>query len=184
MTTEYPRRSVLKATAITAGVGLLGRFAQAGELTASDYQSLDAWAMAEAVHRGELSPEALLEAALTRKALVDPRIGAVNMLHEEYARALLARRRAAGQQARGALAGVPLLLKDLNTSLQDTITSNGSRFFKNAAPATATSTLIARYEHAGAVPFGKTTCPEFGLTTTTESLAWGCLLYTSPSPRD
>ena len=89
MTTEYPRRSVLKATAITAGVGLLGRFAQAGELTASDYQSLDAWAMAEAVHRGELSPEALLEAALTRKALVDPRIGAVNMLHEEYALSLI-----------------------------------------------------------------------------------------------
>jgi len=173
MTSQYPRRTVLKATAITAGIGLLGRFAQAGELSAADYQSLDAWAMAEAVRRGELSPEALLDAALARKALVDQQVGSVNMLHEDYARTLLARRRAAGQQAIGALAGVPLLLKDLNTSLQGTITSNGSRLFKNAPPASQTSTLIARYERAGAVPFGKTTCPEFGLTTTTESLAWG-----------
>ena len=175
MTATYPRRTVLKATAIAAGASLLGRFAsvQAGELSAADYQSLDAWAMAEAVRKGELTPEALLDAALARHALVNPKVQAVNMLHQEYARTLLAQRRAAGQAAQGALAGVPLLLKDLNTYLQGTSTSNGSRLFKDAPPAALTSTLIARYERAGAVPFGKTTCPEFGLTTTTESLAWG-----------
>lgn len=173
MTTEIPRRTVLKATAIAAGVSLFGRFAQAGELSAADYQSLDAWAMADAVRRGELTAEALLNAALARNALVDPQVRAVNMLHEDYARNLLAQRRVAGHQAQGALAGVPLLLKDLNTYLQGTSTSNGSRLFRNAPPASHTSTLIARYERAGAVPFGKTTCPEFGLTTTTESLAWG-----------
>ena len=175
MTTEYPRRTVLKATAIAAGASLLGRFSsvRAGELSASDYQSLDAWAMAEAVRKGDLSPEALLEAALARHALVNPKVQAVNMLHLDYARTLLAQRRAAGHAAQGALAGVPLLLKDLNTYLPGTTTSNGSRLFKDAPPATITSTLIARYERAGAVPFGKTTCPEFGLTTTTESLAWG-----------
>ncbi|MNQ88792.1 6-aminohexanoate-cyclic-dimer hydrolase [compost metagenome] len=68
---------------------------------------------------------------------------------------------------------MPILLKDLNTYLQGTSTSNGSRLFKDAPPATFTSTLISRYETAGAVPFGKTTSPEFGLTTTTESLLWG-----------
>ncbi|MGE8408061.1 MAG: amidase [Pseudomonas sp.] len=175
MTTDYPRRTVLKATAVVAGASLLGRFAsvQAGELSASDYQSLDAWAMAEAVRKGELTAETLLAAALARNALVGPKVKAVNMLHEDYARNLLTQRRAAGQLAAGALAGVPLLLKDLNTYLQGTSTSNGSRLFKDAPPAAHTSTLIARYERAGAVPFGKTTCPEFGLTTTTESLAWG-----------
>lgn len=175
MTTEYPRRTVLKATAIAAGASLLGRFSsvRAGELSASDYLSLDAWTMAEAVRKGDLSPEALLEAALARHALVNPKVQAVNMLHLDYARTLLAQRRAAGHAAQGALAGVPLLLKDLNTYLLGTTTSNGSRLFKDAPPATITSTLIARYERAGAVPFGKTTCPEFGLTTTTESLAWG-----------
>jgi len=172
---SWSRRHVLKAGAVGLGAGLLGRFAEAATrgLSASDYQGLDAWSMAEAVRAGSLSGEELLAAALARHAAVNPRVGAVNMLHEAYARALLARRRAAGDSAKGALAGVPLLLKDLNTYLQGTPTTHGCRLFRDAPPASVTSTLIARYEQAGAVPFGKTTCPEFGLTTTTESLLWG-----------
>ncbi|MCX2900574.1 amidase [Pseudomonas mandelii] len=173
--TDWPRRSVLKAGAVAIGVGLLGRFADARAqgLAASDYQSMDAWAMSQAIRSGELSAEDLLAAALSRYNEVNARINAVNMLHEDYARTLLAQRRAAGSHDQGSLAGVPLLFKDLNTSLQGTITSNGSRFFKDSPAAARTSTLIARYQQAGAVPFGKTTSPEFGLTTTTESLAWG-----------
>lgn len=174
-TTGWPRRSVLKAGAVAVGVGLLGRFAEvrAQGLSAGDYQAMDAWAMSQAIRSGELSADELLAAALARYNEVNPRVNAVNMLHEAYARDVLARRRAAGTLNQGALAGVPLLIKDLNTGLQGTVTSNGSRMFKDSPPAARTSTLIARYEQAGAVPFGKTTCPEFGLTTTTESLAWG-----------
>ncbi|VVM68562.1 6-aminohexanoate-cyclic-dimer hydrolase [Pseudomonas fluorescens] len=174
-TTDWPRRSVLKAGAVAIGVGLLGRFADARAqgLAASDYQSMDAWAMSQAIRSGELTAEDLLAAALSRYSEVNARINAVNMLHEAYARTLLAQRRSAGSHNQGPLAGVPLLFKDLNTSLQGTITSNGSRLFKDSPPAAHTSTLIARYQQAGAVPFGKTASPEFGLTTTTESLAWG-----------
>lgn len=174
-TPGWPRRSVLKAGAVAVGVGLLGRFAEvrAQGLSASDYQAMDAWAMSQAIRSGELSAEELLAATLARYNEVNPRVNAVNMLHEAYARDLLARRRTAGTLNQGALAGVPLLIKDLNTGLQGTVTSNGSRMFKDSPAAARTSTLIARYEQAGAVPFGKTTCPEFGLTTTTESLAWG-----------
>ena len=168
---SWPRRSVLKAGALAAGVGLLGRFAdaRAAGLSDRDYQGLDAWAMSEAVRKGELSGEDLLAAALARCSAVNPKVKAVNMLHEDYARALLKQ----GGQAQGALAGVPILVKDLNTYLKGTVTSNGSRLFKDAPAAARTSTLISRYEQAGALPFGKTTCPEFGLTTTTESLLWG-----------
>lgn len=171
----WPRRSVLKAGAAAVGIGLLGRWADAcaAGLSASEYQTMDAWAMSQAVRSGALSAEDLLAAALARCSAVNPKVNAVNMLHEDHARSLLDRRRAAGTHSQGALAGVPLLIKDLNTPLQGTITSNGSRLFKDSPPATQTSTLISRYEQAGAVPFGKTTCPEFGLTTTTESLAWG-----------
>ena len=174
-TPGWPRRSVLKAGAVAVGVGLLGRFAEvrAQGLSASDYLAMDAWAMSQAIRSGELSAEELLAATLARYNEVNPRVNAVNMLHEAYARDVLARRRTAGTLNQGALAGVPLLIKDLNTGLQGTVTSNGSRMFKDSPPAARTSTLIARYEQAGAVPFGKTTCPEFGLTTTTESLAWG-----------
>ncbi len=173
--TGWPRRSVLKAGAVAVGVGLLGRYAsaRAAGISASDYQAMDAWAMSQAIRSGELSAEDLMAAALARYNEANPKVNAVNMLHEGYARTLLAQRRAAGTENRGALAGVPLLLKDLNTSLQGTITSNGCRMFKDSPPASRTSALISRYEQAGAVPFGKTTCPEFGLTTTTESLAWG-----------
>ncbi|TFY95138.1 amidase [Pseudomonas nabeulensis] len=171
----WSRRDVLKAGAVSAGVGLLGRFAdaRAAGLGDTDYQAMDAWAMSQAVRSGELSPQDLLAAALARCHAVNPRVNAVNMLHEAYAHALMAQRRNDGTDKQGTLAGVPLLLKDLNTNLQGTITSNGCRFFKDAPPATYTSTLITRYQNAGAVPFGKTACPEFGLTTTTESLAWG-----------
>ena len=173
--TGWPRRSVLKAGALVAGIGLLGRFAdaRAAGLSASDYQGLDAWAMSQAIRSGELQSEDLLAAALARCQAVNPRVKAVNMLHEAYARTLLSQRRSAGTQTQGALAGVPVLIKDLNTYLEGTSTSNGCRLFKDAPPAARTSTLISRYERAGAVPFGKTTCPEFGLTTTTESKLWG-----------
>lgn len=174
-TTGWPRRSVLKAGAVAFGVGLLGRFAdaRAAGLSTSDYLAMDAWAMSQAIRSGDLIAEDLLAAALARYNEVNPKVNAVNMLHEDYARKLLAQRRASGSHRQGALAGVPLLFKDLNTSLQGTITSNGSRMFKDSPPAARTSTLISRYEQAGAVPFGKTASPEFGLTTTTESLAWG-----------
>jgi len=174
--TGWPRRHVLKAGALAGGAGLLGRFANAAEGTAispAEYLAMDATDMARAVQKGELSPHALLAAAMARCDAVNPKVNAVNMRHDDYAQALLKARSASGTANAGALAGVPILIKDLNTYLQGTRTTNGSRLYKDAPPAPHTSTLIDRYQAAGAVPFGKTTCPEFGLTTTTESLLWG-----------
>lgn len=172
----WQRRHVLKAGVLAAGAGLLGRYAGAAgssAVSSNEYLAMDATDMARAVQKGELTPEHLLAAAMARCDAVNPKVNAVNMRHDEYARALLQTRRAAGAPATGALAGVPILIKDLNTYLEGTRTTNGCRLFKDAPPAPQTSTLIARYQAAGAVPFGKTACPEFGLTTTTESLLWG-----------
>ena len=87
----WPRRQVLKAGALALGAAMVGRFAFAGDnvsgLTASEYASLDAWAMAEAVRRGELTAAQLLAAALARCEAVNPRVNAVNMRHEDYAKA-------------------------------------------------------------------------------------------------
>lgn len=173
----WPRRGVLKAGALAFGASILGRFALADErtigLSPDEYAGLDAWAMAEAVRGGALTGAELLAAALARCEAVNPQVNAINMLHEDYARALFAARRAAGEVGKGPLAGVPLLVKDLSTYLAGTVTSHGSRLFRDSAPSQFTSTLIARYQAAGAVPFGKTATPEFGLTTTTESALWG-----------
>lgn len=172
----WPRRHVLKAGALAVGAGLLARYATAATgsgVSPAQYQAMDAWDMADAVKKGEISPEHLLAAAIARCDAVNPKVNAVNMRHDEYAHGLLKARRAGGEATNGALAGVPILLKDLNTYLEGTRTTNGSRLYKDAPAAEQTSTLITRYQAAGAVPFGKTACPEFGLTTTTESLLWG-----------
>lgn len=142
-------------------------------LLQSDYLRLDATDMAGAVRRGELSPDDLLSAAMIRCDAVNPKINAVVMRHDEYARASLETRRKNGREREGALAGVPMLIKDLNTYVAGTSTSNGCAFFKEAPPAQRSSTLVERYEAAGMVVFGKTASPEFGLTATTESRLWG-----------
>ncbi|WP_245005047.1 amidase [Paraburkholderia sacchari] len=147
--------------------------AAAGACSVEEFLALDATAMAALVQRGELEPQDLLEAALARCDAVNPSINAVNIRCEARARQTLAARRTAGTSRDGAFAGVPTLAKDMNTSVAGTVTTNGSRSLRDAPPATQDATLIARYEAAGMVVFGKTTTPEFGLSTTTESALWG-----------
>lgn len=172
---QIQRRQLLKAGIVLAGASMLPRFGFAADTGVSprEYAALDATAMAEQVRRGAISAEELLAAALSRCDAVNPKVNAVVMRHDDYARSLIAARRSQGVVREGALAGVPFLLKDLNTFLVGTSTSNGSRFFKDSPPAKYTSTLAARYEAAGVLTFGKTAVPEFGLTTTTESQLWG-----------
>ena len=139
----------------------------------NDYLALDATAMAAAVHSGEINPGALLKAAQARCDEVNSRVNAVNMRHDDHGARVLAARRTAGTERLGALAGVPMLLKDLNIYLAGTVTTNGSRLLAQSPPSLYDSTLVQRYEAAGMLIFGKTSSPEFGLTTTTESALWG-----------
>lgn len=140
---------------------------------AAEYATMDATAMADAVRRGQISASELLEAAFARCDAVNPRVNAVVARNDERALALLASRKIKGNDRSGPLAGVPFLIKDLNAHLAGTVTTNGSCFFATATPAENNSTLVERYENAGAVIFGKTTSPEFGLSTSTESRQWG-----------
>ncbi|WP_092433044.1 amidase [Collimonas sp. OK607] len=179
MPSHMPRRRFLKAGAAVAGASLLGPIAQfahaapAGSISADEYAALDATAMADAVRRGSISADALLAGAIARCDAVNGKVNAVVMRHDDHARALLAELKGRAQAKGGALAGVPMLVKDLNTYIAGTITTNSCRLFKDGPAATRTSTLIERYENAGAMTFGKTAAPEFGLTTTTESRQWG-----------
>lgn len=147
--------------------------AQGGACSPDDYLQLDASEMASLVHRGDLEPLDLLEAALARCDQVNPRVNAVNQRCEARARDLLERRSQADSSRHGLLAGVPMLAKDMHTAVAGTITTNGSRSLRNAPVQTHDATLIKRYETAGMVVFGKTATPEFGLSTTTESALWG-----------
>lgn len=142
-------------------------------MASDDYLDLDATEMARRVREEGLAPGALLGAALQRCEHVNDKVNAVVMDHSGQAIERMLARAEAGASRQGALAGVPMLLKDLNTYLAGTRTTNGSRLLANAPLAEHSSTVTQRYEQAGMLIFGKTASPEFGLTTTTESAQWG-----------
>jgi len=133
----------------------------------TDYDKMDALAMAEAVRARKVSPAELLREAQARADKVNAKINAIVMRHDAEAQAQIDQGLPAGP-----FSGVPFLIKDLSLRLKGTITTGGSKFFKDDRAA-ADTTLVSRYKKAGLVIFGKTASPEFGLTATTESLLFG-----------
>lgn len=105
--------------------------------------------------------------ALSRASVVNPKINCI--VEELYDRA---RRNTKSGLPQGPFTGVPFLLKDLGMALEGTVTTQGSRFFKDWK-ADYTSTIVERYQQAGLVIMGKSASPEFGGTPTTESILFG-----------
>lgn len=156
------------ATTLAGCASGLGASKPSAPQADDDLSTLDALDLAVLVRRGEVTPAELLERAIERANALNPVLNAITIEDFARARAIVAN----GKVPDGPLGGVPFLLKDLGVTLEGTITSHGSRFFKTAV-AKSTSTLVERYEAAGLVIFGKTASPEFGSSSSTESLAWG-----------
>ena len=131
-----------------------------------EYKEYDALGLSELLKKKEVSAKELLEEAIFLTETLDPLINAVPQKHFELAMAQ------AETDLKGHFFGVPFLLKDLHSSLEGTITSDGSRSSaKNVAD--FTDTLTQRCLDSGLVIFGKTNSPEFGLTVTTEPVLFG-----------
>lgn len=133
----------------------------------NEYRSYDGLGLADLVRRGDVTAEELLDTALDARAKLDPELNAIVIGLQEDARQALA-----DGLPRGPFTGVPFLIKDLHLQVKGTPTTNGSRFFADAI-ADHDSELVKRYRAAGLVIFGKTASPEFGVTTSTESLIFG-----------
>ena len=131
-----------------------------------DYESLDALEMARGVREGTYSAGDLLEAALER-AERQAHLGAIPILLSQEAREA-----AAGPLPDGPLRGVPFLLKDLHAARRGWRLTNGSRLFADQV-SDFDSETVSRYLRAGLLLFGRSASPEFGITTTTESLLFG-----------
>ena len=165
------RRHFLQGTACLAAGTALGLrplpAMAAGSMGFNEYRRCDGLELARLVRQGEVSPAELLELAIARTEQVNPRINAVVIRHYETARRL------AGQALPdGPFRGVPFLLKDLGVSMADTITTHGSRFFREARAA-ADDAYVRRARQAGLVIFGKTNSPEFGNSPSTEGTLFG-----------
>lgn len=185
MTDKHPhdgRRHFLKTGAVAglafqAGMTPSEARVATSSLPMSEYEQLDAVALASSIREGRLTALDVLEAAIAR---VDAhsKINAIAMRHFDLARESAQQLSRMGQVERTALAktaplaGVPFALKDLGIAMKGTITTQGCAFFKDAV-ADYDSTLLQRYRSAGLNIFAKTTSPEFGQTATTESRLFG-----------
>jgi Asp-tRNA(Asn)/Glu-tRNA(Gln) amidotransferase A subunit family amidase len=139
----------------------------------TDLDSLDAYAIADAVRAGEVSPVTLVDEALARIAELDPQIGAFTVTFEDNAREQARRVEAAVQRGEdvGPLAGVPISIKD-HIWMQGEPATNGSRALEGFRPE-EDAVPVSRIKQSGAVIVGKTNNPEFCYRGYTDNPLWG-----------
>ncbi len=135
-------------------------------MTFDDYADHDATGLAALVASGQVSPVELLETAIAATETANADLNFIAQPLFERARA------AATQPFTGPFAGVPFVVKDLHMPVAGERSGEGSRLFDGFV-ADHDATLFTRFAAAGFNTFAKTTTPEFGLTVTTESRAYG-----------
>lgn len=132
---------------------------------------LDATDQAALVARRALSARELTEGAIRRIEALNPSLNALASTRFDKALDEADAIDRSPMEARGPLAGVPLLVKDLEAVAGEPMTL-GCRLFEGFVPP-RDDRWVARLRRAGAIPLGKTTTPEFGLVNTTESALLG-----------
>lgn len=126
--------------------------------------------LSQAVRTRRLSATRLVEASLSRlEAATELNVLALACFDTALAQARDLDRDGPGQ---GPLAGVPLLVKDLD-DLAGWPTRKGSRALFDAPAATSNATVPQRLLDAGAIAVGKSTLPEFAIEGYTANLLTG-----------
>lgn len=166
------RRDLLASGAAAAAIAAFPQAAQARRSTMRTgkghvLDDHDAMGLAQLVRDKSVSPTELLDMAIERAEASNPRFNFMAQKLYDYGKKAIA-----VGLPKGPFQGVPLLVKDLNTHIAGERSGQGSRFYADYRP-DYTSELVRRHLAAGFVIFGKTTTPEFGLTGTTESVAYG-----------
>ncbi len=133
---------------------------------------MSAAATARAVRAGELSPLEAARAYLERIDRLDSRLAAYITVTREEAldAARLVEERLRRGEAPGALAGVPVAIKDQFWT-EGILTTNGSRVYRDFVPS-EDATIVRRLKAAGATLLGKLNLSELAMGGTQEP-PWG-----------
>ncbi len=139
-----------------------------------DFRTTPLADLVRSVRAKEVSARELTQAALDRIGRLDPIYNAFVAVDGERALAEsdALDARIAGGADPGALAGIPIGVKDLQDAAGYT-TTFGSALHADDPPATADSPFVARLRAAGCIVVGKTNTPEFGWMGNTTNSVFG-----------
>src|SRR5450755_4347097 len=118
--------------------------------------------MTELIRARKLSPVELMDAHLKQIEKQNPRVNAFIRIVAEQARVTAQaaeKSMSSGGPVLPPLHGIPVSIKD-SFNVAGLPTTCGSRFFADSH-ATHDATAVAHLKQAGAIPIGKTNCPEF-----------------------
>ena len=168
---EIARRDFIKM-----GVALSALAASGASAAAADDDALVSLTLTEAsrrIHAHQLTSVQLTQAYLDRIKIYNPKINAfITVMHDDalaQAKALDAEAKAG--KFRGALHGVPILLKD-NIDTAGTRTTAASQVFDDRIP-DEDAFVTARLKEAGAVIIGKANMHEFAMGHTSSATYFG-----------
>lgn len=139
-----------------------------------DLMSLTAVELGKKIKSGEVTAVEAAKAALDKIKEIDDRINSyVTVLDEDVilARASEVQKQIEAGTLTGALAGVPVAIKD-NMCTEGIRTTCSSKMLEHFKP-TFSSEAVRNLEKAGAVMIGKTNMDEFAMGSTTETSAYG-----------
>ena len=141
---------------------------------------LSAVELSKAIRSGKTTATEAMEAVLEQIEKTEPAYNCYVTVDREGAlqRAAEVQAKIEAGELTGALAGVPVAIKD-NMCTEGMLTTCSSKILGNFIP-TFSAEAVLRLEQAGAVLIGKTNMDEFAMGSTTETSAYGA----TKNPRD
>src|ERR1700681_3696202 len=128
-----------------------------------EYVCFDATGLAALVHRAEVAPVELVDAAIERIEALDGRLNAV--IERSFA---MAREAAANVDRARPLPGIPFLAKDMNIAVAGLKLTASCRWLADLPPAREDAPLAQRWRAAGLAILGRTNLPEWAEDFVTE----------------